>query len=450
MKKIVVSLAVSVLVLIAFISATVASRRGLPIGLVDIYGDTYGIRRLTIQGEVISRDSYYGYTFHISPDGDVSRIHVFNNSRDFTNFFRMPWPFSPVWGMFSFETAYVPVKPYELVATESVIFFTTGLGGNHIVQTEYRVYGEYFAVESRLHSRRLYVPQSGTEHKLFVDAGPDGYIFSLLQCYSLGFTPGFHRQRAWGLRLHDQLAIGDTLLFVPNDPGLFGQTTVYAVHAPGGIIPMTQDYFCAESVPMFFVVAEALFPITLERGEDEIIGLIELPEDSFLLLVKRTGGFELTRISLLTGEIQTVFVESSAVFHNVYLKEGSFVLHGSEAGGFYGIVAAFDLRENGLILSGIFPVRLWEQPGYGPDAFVQIHDILLKEDVVYIAYSIDKHPWSFSTPNVEAFISALDTQGQLIGRSQVLNGVEDDAYWIWGTTGAMQRYHRRLQAVSIR
>ena len=173
MMKIIASLGVCILVFVVFIITVAASRRELPVGLRDMYGDTSGIHRLTIEGEVTNFASNYGYTFHIGPDGDRIRMLVFNNSAALQAFHRPHWSiFLHAWPIFSFETGFVPVGPYEVVATESERTFFHDLSGNRVPATEYRIYGDVFAVETRFFGRPLYVyGQAETEHRLFMNTG---------------------------------------------------------------------------------------------------------------------------------------------------------------------------------------------------------------------------------------------------------------------------------------
>ena len=460
MKKIYAGLGVCIFVFIAFVAAIAASRRELPVGLRDMYGDTSGIRRLIIEGTVTSWEGRYGYMFHIGPDRESTRMYVFNNSRAFSDFYRPHWPvFPPVWHGFTFETGLVPLGPYEVVAAESERTHFMDFGGNWVPAPEYRIYGEVFAVETRVHGRRLYVPElSAVGHRLFMDTGPKGYIFSsFYDPAAWEFSPGFNipgtwyftsgrsLSRAWGLYLPNQLAIDEFIVFAPQGPGLFGHTAVYYVYAPDGNIPMIQDSPYDEPK----VAAEILLPIYLERSEDEIIGLIRLT-DSFLLLVVRAGGFELTRINPFTGEIQTVFVDSTAAFYSYALQGDSLVLSGFGWGGTqYGAIAAFDLSDGGIKPTGHFSVSLWGEPEYSHGVPVHVRDMLFSDGVVYIAHTVEKNPWNFTWANTETFVSAFDSQGRLIGRSQVLNGVEDDAFWSWTASGGSQSYRRRVQSVSI-
>jgi len=326
--------------------------------------------------------------------------------------------------------------------------------GGLVPGTEYRIYGNVFEVKPLARSFPLYVPNyTPGERRLFIKYEEENYIFSHHpEAGPAEFTPSIVAQRPMGLWLPEQLSIGDTHLFVPVGAGMFGDTAVYAVHISQGIVPMVYDYALALNM----VQAEVLFPISLAQGKDAIPGLMRLENNDVLLVVKRTlgtSGLELTRICVHTGDNYTVFIEIQAVFHEHYLQCDSLIFFGTMADG-TNIVAAVDLSNEGLAVAGVFPVALG---GVAGDALqdtpiVINHDMLLSHDVVYIAYSVING--DFPVIGESIFISAHDFTGRLIGRSQVLNGIEDDKFWTWdfnnwGITGRSPIHQRRVQALSI-
>jgi len=446
--KIITSLIFCTIAFIIFLAVATASRSKLPTGLRDLYGDTSGIRQLNIQGEVISWEGRYGYSFNISPNGDTTRVRVFRNTQSVNNF--LWWPFPSLWWMFTFGVSYLPVEPSEPVVSDSEHGWFIDSVGNRANILEYRFYGEVFVVEPNWHSHRLYLPSNklAADARLYIDIGQGGFIFSHHNDINFTqFRSDTFLQSASSIRLPNQLRIDNIDLFVPSGPGLFGQTAVYTVYAPGWGYPVVHGLPDGNSK----VVARELFPISLERGKDEILGLIEL-ENDFLLLILRANGHEIIRIHPLTGESQTVFVESEMRLRDSFLQEDSLVLRGfSDIVNTHAEIAVIDLREGGLKLAGHFPVMLIAEESVleNESPSVDIRDILLKEGVVYIAYMVTRFPGGGVFNTDETFISAFDIQGRLIGRSQVLNGVEDDAFWRWGSTSGGLRYQRRVQKLSI-
>ncbi|MCL2379137.1 MAG: hypothetical protein FWC77_08445 [Defluviitaleaceae bacterium] len=447
MKKIVASCGVCIFTFVLFIAVTVASRRDIPAGLLDLYGDTSGIHSLTIKGEVLSWEGRYGYTFSISPEGAGTDMVIFRNSRSSAEFvFFRHW--NPWFGG-RFDVAYAPIEPYQVVTAESPRAFTPGPEGP-IPIIEYRVYGHVFEVVPRFGSRRIYAGSTGTRG-LYVDIAEGGYIFSLFrEDGRFDLSPEISMQSRTALRLREEISIGDTSVFVPIGSNLFGSTAVYAVRMPRGYAPTIQ-------VPpndTFKVTAEVLLPVTLERGVDTIHGLIQL-EDDALLFIQRAGGLELTRICPVYGKLQEALIEGPAVFHEYYLHEDSLVLHGFEEGGPGRLIAAVDLRNRGLAVTDVFLAALGmegnPQPG---ETFVDAHDMLLREGVIYIAYSVTPTEMAFPIVEENIFISAFDREGRLIGRSQVLSGVEDDRFWAWELSFRHFRdspplSQRRLQLLTI-
>jgi len=441
--KILGSLIFCLIALAMFLSVAITSRQELPVGLVQLYGDISGISALTIEGEVFSRNSQYGYTFTIAPDRQRTRVHVINNSRAFDAFNRRGFnDFNWRWHWSTVQYAYLPIDNAQPIATYSEGSFFIDHTGRHIPIPEYRIYGEVFEVIPLfLYSHPLYTPTHN--HQLFICAGPDAYITSPREEHDQRFHPPFWQlirlispMHASNLRLFNEAHFGDKRLIVPTGAGLFGNTAVYAIYMPGNLVPTVGCLYNN------MVEASVLLPITIERGKDEIIGLLEWDE-SVLLFISRVNGLEVTRINPANGENRTIFVETNARFEQHYLCENYLILQGRNHHGT--IIATFDLQNDDINAVNIFPIR-------HPDivTFTDIHDIIFCSGIVYIAHSIDLNPWSYLHPATRKHISAFDNDGQLIGHAQILSGVEDDNFWMLVGGGWAQRYRRELQSLTLR
>ena len=453
MIKIVSSFAVGVLVLIIFVALTISSRRSMPVGLRDVYGDTSGIHNLVIQGEVESWSGRYGYSFNIGPDRVSTRMDIPRNTQGLVRLHMRGWQFSQSWHIPWFQLAYMPVGPYEMVTAASERSFTHGPGGL-VPLDEYRIYGDVFEVRPQLMSHMLLVsPCEATSGGLYIDLGEGGYIFSF-HPEMHDFSPGVSLLRS--SLLHNEARIGDARLFVPSGSGLFGNTAVYIVHMPGGVLPTIEVSTSASPFSFPMVRATALFPVELRRGEDEILGLIEL-DDDVLLFVRRAGGLEVTRICPFYGESQTVFVEGLAGFSAHFLLDDSLVLRSFRTQALTAdITVAIDLRDGGLAVYGVFSEALGEEAAdtSPSDVFVEIYDKLLRDGIIYIVYSVRNTASDFPLFAEEIFVSAFDSLGRLVGRSQVLTGVEDDIFWRWDfqtrhLLGGSPISARRIQTMSI-
>jgi len=453
MTKIIASMAFCVIAIVMFVATATISRRVLPVGLLHVYGDTSGIHNLSIIGSVSSWGGDYAYTFNISPEGASTNMMIFRNANDFRNFERVytTWWMSPFWNFHDYwrRIMFAPVGPYEITQSLSQHSFTRAPGGEFVPMVEYRVYGEIFRVIPLYSSAKLYVPD-GTVDGLYIDFGPDGFIRGHSPEDSLmHFSAGATLPRSPGFELPSELRLTNTNIFVPTGPGLFGQTAVYAVRWSEESPFSIHRYPYDENV----VNAEILFPIQLEKGVDEIIGLLQHSANDALLFIRRATGLEITRICTQSGEARTVLVEghgtgNSVAFDVFQLQEDSLVLRGSNA------VAIIDLRNGGLAVTGEFIANL----GFGMHEETitsNVHDMLYKDGVFYIAYTAASHPWG-ELPIVGSslFISAFDATGQIIGRSQVLSGAEDDRFWLWESSsrdffGGSQATSRNIRMLSI-
>jgi len=451
MKKITVSIGFCVAVLVIFILSVAMSRDGLPVGLRDMYGDTSGIHRLTIEGMVDqSWHGQYGYSFRICRDEGGTDIAMLNNSGAFVDFTRnyAVHPFS-VWHWnrhFFYRPTFIPTEPYEIIRTYSETSFIRHHGGDLIPMPEYRIYNEVFIVEPSFHGFRLQL--EGAAPVLYIDAGRDGFIFANDENTQIHhFSPGFGFHSTLNLRLLDQLRIDDVSVFVPTGTNMFGQTAVYIAVGYG-------ERFYGDTE---YISAEILFPIELERGRDEIVGLIEHGEDVLLLII-RGDGFEIARINVFTGDYTALFIDEFVHFNEYFISGDSLVFTGLQFNheptvmANQTIIRSFDLSDGGLRFSAGFTVSLGEVHTDGWWVLHdQIFDILYRDGFLYIAYTLEPS-FAMAANTIRTFVSAFDTQGRLIGRSQVLNGVEDDMVFMWdsrfGTVSTDAR--RRLAIMSIR
>ena len=458
MKKIVVSIGFCVVGLFLFITAAAASRQELAAGLRKQYGDISGIQQLTIEGAVISHGGGYGYTFRIGPGRNTVRTMVFSNIHTFINFERQHsrhFSSSFIWHSSVFYTIYIPVGPYEIVVSESEYGFFTDIHGNTTPLPEYRVYGDIFEAEIIFSGRRLYVQGNlpDTNGRLFACIRQRGYL-RIYRRYDnniyvhRGFHAGSHQISPLAQRLAKHITIDDTCFIVPTGPHLFGDTAVYAVHMPNEVVLMGTENEDQR------VVAQRVLPVSIERDQDEILGFLELDED-FILIIKRADGYELTRINPVTHESQIVFIEDDVTFFDYFLKGDSLILRGRTDAMYWmtanNVLGAIDLTGGDLVLAGNFRADLYERQEEYVRSPVSVFDMFLRNDVVYIAYSVIINPWEFRFPSFcsGTFISAFDMDGRLVGRAQVLNGVEDDTFTTWEQTGRTARFQRLVQTLRI-
>jgi hypothetical protein len=472
MIKLVGSIIFTGIVFVIFNIAVASSRSDLRVGLVDVYGDTSGIRSLTIEGRVTGGVSSfagpgYGYTFAISPqtapggiDASVD-FHVFNHNRGYTNFVGIASG-TLAWNHHFFETRYVPVGAYEIVEIAE--------GNSHMLyrgewtpMPEWRIYSELFAVEVRLHGHRVVVPGrerayfETTAHRLFLDAGEGAFLVGhsadlpLAQFSNNFWTIGRVNHRwlhtGFNIPLVDSFVTGDVHVFVPTGPRLFGTTSVYAVNIENrqlNLIGAFTDEINLE------VHARALIDIELERGRDEILGMIQL-ENGFLLLIMRGGNLEIFRYCFESGEVLTQELTNVARPHQIYEQGGTLVFTSHEQ---EQIMWTIDVADGGLAATE--PAAFALGGGEWMDYFysrpwIHVHDVMSRGGYVYFAYTFEEQAWLNRRSAVQTFISVFDTNGRLVGRAQVLNGVEDDRFWRHGASGGMSRpFARRVREVTIR
>ena len=464
MKAVVASLLFCVVTLVIFVGTAVASRRELPVGLADVYGDTSGIHRLTIEGSVVSWAGRYAYDFHISPEGAWINMNIPRNAGTFADIsLRHSWVGFWHGGSNFLQLEYIPIAPYEIVEAESENSFTI-ISGEWIPMTEHRIYGQVFGVVPRFSWHELYIPneQSSPDGGLFVDLGEDGFIFSMSTEFDApwefwSMSSNFDWLMPSPGWLRHELRMGDVSVFVPIATGLFGETAVYVVRWSGNEMPYAEDepvtYPLDGSMEEAWadlqprVVAEVLFPIELERGTDHIRGLLELDGD-VLLFISRAAGYEVTRISPYTGETITFTVEGEVfALHDFFLQEDSLVLSilmiGSD--GIHTVFHAFCLSDGGLVHTASFDVE--------PDAADNspiIHDALHRDGMLYIAFTTTIH--SDMNMNQRTYVSTFDSHGQLVGRSQVMNGSEEDFTFFMrrNVVPVSSIYMRQTAPVSIR
>lgn len=443
--KILGSLIFCFIALALFLSVTAMSRHTLPAGLEELHGDITGIHSLIIEGEVFSWEGRYAYSFTIAPGRQRTRMHVFNNSRTLDEFRQRRFhDLHREWRTSVLRLAYLPLDDTQPITTYSDRSFFIDHTGRHIPISEYRIYGEIFAVKPLfLFSYPLYTPMH--EHRLFMYAGPDSYIYTWRNDYNRHFQwTDWHLVRdgflmpASSLNFFNAIQIGDRYLIVPTGTGLFGSTAVYAVYMPGNLVPTVGCLYNN------MVEASVLFPITIERDKDEVIGLLEW-DKSVLLFISRANGLEVTRINPENGENRTIFVETDAFFNQHFLCENYLVLHGRRRNGIGEAIAVFDLQNDDINVVSVFNIRPSDEVG-----LLEVHDIILYNGVVYIAHIATPTSWPQWPSETKTFISAFDNDGKLIGRAQVLSGVEDDTFWTRVGGGWAQRYRRELQSLTFR
>jgi len=449
--KIYISGAVCALILVVFITATMLSRSALPAGLVDVYGDTSGIGRLTIEGVVTDAAGVYGYRFHVGPTGSSNGMVIFRNNQQRINYMwhREADLFHAThW----FGTHLVPVEPYHRAVVESETSFQQDVNTRQWTpMTEYRIYAEVFAVVPHFHWAFGVQPlEEAKDSQLFVDAGPGAHIFSTSPDTRLmdwqSNIDNWEGSRFWP-QMQSNAQIDDTYIFVPTGTNMFGSTAVYAVRMEDGVIP-TSD--CGTNV-----VAEVLLPIELERGQQNgILGLLAV-DGGVLVMVQRAGGVEVTRICINTGQTATAFASGASYFSETFVSGDSVVFRGFGANQEHSTIQhmnlwAFDLAGGGLRLAAELSVDLRGSQSYAEPWFVQLFDAVYVDGHVYLAHS-HSNIWLWMTASDEIFIAAYDTQGRLVGLSQVLCGVEEDAHHLpsrrRGTVGAGSR--RQLRTMSI-
>ncbi|MCL2187930.1 MAG: hypothetical protein FWB87_04115 [Defluviitaleaceae bacterium] len=461
MIKLGMSIIFCIAALVIFTLSAGASRRDLPVGLVQIYGDTSGIRSLTLEGRVASFEGMYGYEFHISPLGSHTEMQVFRSWRDYSDF-AQPWWSSPTfsWHPSFFEMIFLPVGKYEIV---NVTAAQLAQEWNVILSdefAEYRIYGEVFAVETRMHGHIVTtdIQRSlrDTEHapQLFIDAGEGGYIVS--HAPDSHFRGLVHHSDGWmhtftqfgRLPLVISLVIDDWHIYVPTGAGLFGETAVYGVHLhEGRILPVAYRSSDNENV----ILAEELIPITLNRGEDEIHGLLQT-NDGFLLFISRYNSLEITHFNMQTRE--SVALTQTGIFRilEFNIDGDSIILHGMETLNHDRdtVVWTIDLTDDGLIMSDPAAFRLGGHRSADVDAHITLLDSAKRDGILYFVYAVEENRWAHPQARTRTQISAFTTTGQLIGRAQVLNGVEDDRFWIHGAFGSMSQPNaRRVYSITI-
>jgi hypothetical protein len=459
MVKITVSLTFVMVTAIVFIFTVNTSRLDIPVGLVDLYGDTSGIRQLTIEGTVISWESSYAYTFRVSPNETTTEMHVFSNRNDLAPFL---WPFSAPLNLWNplFHTVYVPVLPYEIVQRDSHrMAVLVNPDGTHTYMPEYRIYGDIFAVEMYMFEHPIVIRNG--EHRLYIEAGDGGYLYAfqentplsqfMLHQAGANLWGSQSRHNVWALT--GSLTMGDLRIFVPTGEGLFGETAVFAVHTPGGHL------FINDENP---VTADVLIPVSLERGS-EILGLIEI-HDGFLLLIQRGMVLEITRYNIDTQQTVIAEIEGLVNFHRLFLHKNSVILDGSRFthNGWENVTVALELsNDGGFTVTGPLSFPVGDKTETGPLTIpigdnvtlievANIRDALIRDGIIYFAYTMEQNPFHFPLAHTATFVSAFDTQGRLTGRVQVLNGVEEDTFWINENGGKRQPFERRVQTLSFR
>ncbi|MCL2604992.1 MAG: hypothetical protein FWD90_10980 [Defluviitaleaceae bacterium] len=456
MKKLAASVAFIVIMFVMFFATASASRRNIPVGLSDIYGDTSGLRCLTVEGTVVNWESRYAYQFSVSPDKSTVDMHVFTHRGDEQSYSWSSWPFphwQDSWHPSFFEAVFTPGEPYEVLAYDSSRrAVMVNADGTETFFPEYRIYGDVFAVETRMHG---FTVLTATSHSLFADAGTDGYIYAFTEnapyFHFSAFFNGRERHHSFHniFPITNSLVIGDLRIFVHTGPDLFGETAVYGVCVREGRVP---------TVPLpnpddgIAVEALTLLPVTLARGEDEIIGLLGTDE-GFLLIIQRADRLEITHYIIESGEAITAEIGGVFRFDNTFQRSDAavfFVMHwNGDKMAWEEAQLVFNIKQNAF-MSDVRAFALGGEQAAAGTHRMRVYDAFARDGMVYFIYTLEANPWAVMNTSVETFISAFDMQGRLIGRAQVLNGVEDDRYWLRRGGGMEQAFARRIQSLSIK
>jgi hypothetical protein len=461
MTKIAVSFGFFVVVCVLFVMSAKASRRELTVGLVDMYGDTSAIRALTIEGKVSGWRGLFGYTFHISGDEASTEMVVFTDNRGYADFIGHPHWDIP-WHPYFFETVYVPVGDYTLETVERGRRMHFDIEDSYI--TEYRVYGEVFAVETRLHGHRVVSIESaghgwganagnledGVAHRLFIDAGAGGYISSVIADAPFAqFQNNFWEVGHWGTGnrhltpLTNSFFTNSMQVFVHTGARLFGETAVYGIRLEADYGLQWIGALTHEDTR--FVLADELLPISLALG-DEILGLIAV-DGGFLLLVSRTDALEVTHYDFATGESATTRRGGQIDLSNIYADGNAVVFRGFDRlTGLDNVVWTVDLSGEGMLVSQ--PALFKLGGDYVTDNhFIQVFTSLMRDGVVFFAYTMEWNPW-YWPGSVRTYISAFAPDGQLLGRVRVHNGVEEDGFWTFDG-GAQRPFARQVRSITL-
>lgn len=413
----------SIAAIALFAGLAVATRKEIPMSLEDVRGDTSGIHALTVSGSIINNIWTYAYDFRISPQGADTDMRVFNSKEDLPTY---PWFFPN-----RFDAEYIPVGPTRTETADSTTrYILREAGGETVYFEEERIYADQFRVIPKMDIGIPIWLEPLEENSLYYATEEYSYIYRTIYEDNRQdpYTPGF--QLSGSGRLNSHLRIGDTSLLVPMGKGFYGHTALYRIDAPGGQLPLVQKEGSYDG----YAVAEELYPIKLTRDEDEILGLIEV-ENGAILAIRHRRGFELVRVNLETGSIESVTADgrpslglnlfSNQTSKNVILTDNALILS-NQTGDYHDNfpeVWIFDLSGGGLRLaSHIQAADLWENRSDGIK--YGIVGAVWKDDVLYTAAYTDSESGGTSPGTV--CLSATAADGTLIGRCRLRCGIEQD------------------------
>ena len=436
-----VSLALCIAITIVFAANVASSRRELPASLLDLCGDTSGIRKLSIEGLIADYANKYAYSFEVSPQSAATDVRIHKSADDASKDTGLDYPF-----VYPSEYAYIPIGETRSETRYSENAYQISRDGQMIPLKEYRIYADLYEVIPCINEPNLPLALDPDKGKLYVDGTEIGYIYAVdhnggYEEYQMNtYRPGYSVERS--VRLHSELSVGDKCLLVPTGAGFYGHTALYAVEMPGGHVSTLQS----EGENQAYVVAEELYPIELERG-DEILGLIEL-NGGILLAIRRGGGFELIRADPEAWECIAVYTEGEPWLNRYYLMNNSLVLISEYWNYGYPDVHAFDLREGGLErVASIKSANLWE--GVYDNVYNAVEAAIWKDGALYAAFRTGN---AMSSDPDEVQIAALSATGGLIGRCRLLCGIEEDyaQLWIRGVGSVNSGYKRELRRMTLR
>lgn len=473
------SLIVCLFIILLFTFSVLNSRRDIPTALQDVYGDTSGIHGLTISGRVSDMQKHFSYEFKIDENNNMLWTNVYNSENDVSNnimtnkYYFSSFTYNP-----PFLANYIPIEPYktEIIKNRNSIHDSmsssstnTNTGSsNGIPPIEYRIYAKTYEVFTYLNTvgcalkldkdkNRLYYTQNERSYIYFSEYGNyyfgeykigDGYVYlpKLNEEGSVIYQDS-NSQTSFSIRRSSSLpcflSIGDIELIVPVGQNLFGHTALYIVELQNRVVPIWHEDI--ESDPL--VEADELYPIELEYGKDEILGLIEI-ENGVLLAIRRGDDFELVRINLKTREAISITAKDIPYYvESFFISGDSIIFLSSRQGTTCHDIWVFNLSEEGLehVLT-IEAANLWDMDESQTD-YHYIADVIWKDNMLYVAEFRNSF-WNFTN---EAHISSFSQDGTLVGRCKLLCGVEEDSssFWFAGRGSIQSTYMRSLQTIII-
>jgi hypothetical protein len=84
------------------------------------------------------------------------------------------------------------------------------------------------------------------------------------------------------------------------------------------------------------------------------------------------------------------------------------------------------------------------------DVFITLLDSAKRDGVLYFVYTVDANRWANPQAATHTYIAAFTPAGRRLGLAQILNGVEDDRFWVHGAFGSVSQPNaRRVYSVTI-